>query len=361
MATTTPVLEVRGLSRTFARGTVKAVDHIDLDVSPGEIVSILGPSGCGKTTTMRIVAGLDSPSAGTVRIQGEDVTGRPPHKRNVGLVFQSLAIFPHMSVRQNIAFGLRMQGLAAATIKGKVESVLNLVQLPPEKFAERQPSELSGGQLQRVALARTLVTEPALVLFDEPMAALDRRLRDYMAVELRAIQKQLGLAAVYVTHDQETASMMSDRIVIMNAGRILQTGTPEEIYERPNSVFVSEFLGDTNVLRVERLLDRQDGSARVSVEGGIELRAVADERPGSDGSFVIFRPDQAVIHAADPGNAVAGKVASVQFRSGLYRWQILLPTGQILIAQSPDNRLSLGSGDSAWITVDPKKARIVAS
>ncbi|TIT53239.1 MAG: ABC transporter ATP-binding protein, partial [Mesorhizobium sp.] len=235
-----PVLEIRNLSRTFAHGAVRAVDQIDLDVQPGEIVSILGPSGCGKTTTMRIIAGLDLPTAGEVRILGKNVAGKPPHQRNVGLVFQSLAIFPHMSVKQNVAFGLRMQGLARNLIEAKVAKALELVQLSPEKFAGRRPSELSGGQLQRVALARTLVTEPALVLFDEPMAALDRRLRDYMAVELRSIQKQLGLAAVYVTHDQETASMMSDRVIIMNAGKILQAGTPEEIYETPNSKFVSD-------------------------------------------------------------------------------------------------------------------------
>jgi ABC-type Fe3+/spermidine/putrescine transport system ATPase subunit len=360
MEQTAPVLEVRNLSRTFAHGSVRAVDHIDLEVQPGEIVSMLGPSGCGKTTTMRIIAGLDTPTSGEVRILGEDVTGRPPHKRNVGLVFQSLAIFPHMSVMQNIAFGLRMQGLAARVIETKVAKALELVQLPSAKFATRRPGELSGGQLQRVALARTLVTEPALVLFDEPMAALDRRLRDYMAVELRSIQKQLGIAAVYVTHDQETASMMSDRVVIMNAGKIVQAGTPEEIYEQPNSRFVSEFLGDTNVLRVEHVIRQADGTSLVHAEGGVVTRAAGLAGHDDTGeSFAMFRPEQTIVHPADPGAAFQGKVTSAQFRSGLHRWQIALPGGKTVIAQSTENRLATLSGDTVWITIDPHKVRIV--
>lgn len=354
-----PVLEIRNLSRTFAHGAVRAVDHIDLDVQPGEIMSILGPSGCGKTTIMRIIAGLDSPTSGEVRILGKDVAGKPPHKRNVGLVFQSLAIFPHMSVKQNVAFGLRMQGLANNLIETKVAKALELVQLSPAKFAERRPSELSGGQLQRVALARTLVTEPALVLFDEPMAALDRRLRDYMAVELRAIQKHLGIAAVYVTHDQETASMMSDRVIIMNAGKILQAGAPEEIYEAPNSRFVSDFLGDTNTLRIARVLDHANGTSLVQTDAGLAIR-VANCTDIGEGAFVIFRPEQTIVHSTDPGGAFEGKVVSSQFRSGLHRWQIVLPSGNTLIAQSTENRLASSAGDTAWITIDPGKARIVS-
>ncbi|MER9056885.1 ABC transporter ATP-binding protein [Mesorhizobium sp. M0910] len=354
-----PVLEIRNLSRTFAHGAVRAVDDIDLDVQPGEIVSILGPSGCGKTTIMRIIAGLDCPTSGEVRILGKDVAGKPPHKRNVGLVFQSLAIFPHMSVKQNVAFGLRMQGLASSLIETKVAKALELVQLSPEKFAERRPSELSGGQLQRVALARTLVTEPALVLFDEPMAALDRRLRDYMAVELRAIQKQLGVAAVYVTHDQETASMMSDRVIIMNAGKILQAGTPEEIYDAPNSRFVSDFLGDTNTLRIARVLDQANGTSLVQTDAGLAIR-VANRTDIGEGAFVIFRPEQTIVHPADPGGAFEGQVVSSQFRSGLHRWQIVFPGGNTLIAQSTENRLASSAGDTAWVTIDSGKARIVS-
>jgi ABC-type Fe3+/spermidine/putrescine transport system ATPase subunit len=362
METHDPVLQVRNLSRTFARGAVKAVDSVDLDVQPGEIVSILGPSGCGKTTIMRMVAGLDSPTSGQIRILGKDVVGKPPHKRNVGLVFQSLAIFPHMNVRQNVAFGLRMQGLPAATIETRVKAALELVQLPPDKFAERRPGELSGGQLQRVALARTLVTEPALVLFDEPMAALDRRLRDYMAVELRAIQKQLGIAAVYVTHDQETASAMSDRVVIMSAGKVVQVGSPASIYDTPNSRFVAEFLGDTNVFRIMRIVERNADGMRLQMEGGAELLCTdATAGPIVEGMFAIFRPEQTIVHSTDPGpGAIAGKIVSTQFRSGLYRWQIALAGANAVLAQSTENRLAHSAiDDPVWVTIEPGKVRFV--
>jgi putative spermidine/putrescine transport system ATP-binding protein len=359
MQSTQSALEVRNLSRTFARGSVKAVDNVDLDVQAGEIVSILGPSGCGKTTMMRMIAGLETPTSGEIRILGKNVVGQPPYKRNVGLVFQSLAIFPHMSVRQNVAFGLRMQGLAADVIAAKVKTALDLVQLPFQTFSTRRPGELSGGQLQRVALARTLVTEPALVLFDEPMAALDRRLRDYMAVELRAIQKNLGIAAIYVTHDQETASAMSDRVVILNAGKVQQVGSPAAIYDMPNSRFVAEFLGDTNVLRVERLVAGDDGASLALTEGGARIRYAVG--PVSEGMFAIFRPEQTVVHASDPGgDALRGTIASTQFRSGLYRWQIVLGQGNQIIAQSTENRLRTCSvGDPAWLSVDADKVRFV--
>ncbi|MER8435955.1 ABC transporter ATP-binding protein [Mesorhizobium sp. M1312] len=361
MQATQSVLEVRNLSRTFARGLVKAVDNVDLDVQAGEIVSILGPSGCGKTTMMRMIAGLETPTSGEIRILGKDVVGKPPYKRNVGLVFQSLAIFPHMSVQQNIAFGLRMQGLAANVIEAKVRTALDLVQLPPQTFATRRPGELSGGQLQRVALARTLVTEPALVLFDEPMAALDRRLRDYMAVELRAIQKKLGIAAIYVTHDQETASAMSDRVVILNAGKVIQVGSPAAIYDMPNSRFVAEFLGDTNVLRIERLVDSDKGALLALTEGGAKIRYSAAQGPVSEGMYAIFRPEQTLVHASDPGaGALHGTIASTQFRSGLYRWQIALGHSNTIIAQSTENRLGqCAVGDPAWVGVDPNKVRFV--
>lgn len=359
MDTAAQVLEVRGLSRTFANGLIKAVDNIDLKVSRGEIVSILGPSGSGKTTTMRMIAGLEAPSAGSIRLMGKEVTGSPPYKRNVGLVFQSFAIFPHMSVRQNVAFGLRMQRLAADVIDTKVAAALELVQLPERTFGSRRPSELSGGQLQRVALARTLVTEPALVLFDEPMAALDRRLRDHMAVELRAIQKQLGIAAIYVTHDQESASMMSDRVVIMNAGRILQDGTPEEIYLEPTNRFVSEFLGDANVLEVEQVLENDGAKARVRVSRGIDLWASFSSKV-EPGMFVVIRPEHAVVHVQDPGGAIEGKVNSVQFRNGLHRWHVAVLGGGTLMAQSAASPTDPTIGARVWVTTDPSKSRVVS-
>jgi ABC-type Fe3+/spermidine/putrescine transport system ATPase subunit len=353
------ILEVRGLSRTFANGQIRAVDSVDIDVAAGEIVSILGPSGCGKTTTMRMIAGLETPTAGTIRLLGEDVTALPPHKRNVGLVFQSFAIFPHMTVRQNVAFGLRMQRVAAASIEARITSALDLVQLPVGTYGDRRPSELSGGQLQRVALARTLVTEPALVLFDEPMAALDRRLRDHMAVELRAIQKQLGIAAIYVTHDQESASMMSDRVVIMNAGQIIQDGTPEEIYLRPVNRFVSEFLGDANVLPIQQVLSRSEGKVLLRLADGVDLRVADAATPIEPGMFVVFRPEQAVLHRDDPGGALQGWVTSMQFRNGLHRWTVALPGEAKVIVQSADGQAAPAIDSRVWVSVDPIKCRVV--
>lgn len=360
MQNTSPVLELKRVSRVFARGNVRAVDGVDLEVFPGEIVSILGPSGCGKTTTMRVIAGLDRPTAGDVRIFGKSVLEMAPHRRNVGLVFQSLAVFPHMTVWQNVAFGLRMQRLAKAVICEKVDRLLRLVQLPPDEFADRHPNELSGGQLQRVALARTLVTEPALVLFDEPMAALDRRLRDYMAVELRTIQKTLGIAAVYVTHDQETASAMSDRIAIMNDGALVQVGTPEEIYERPESRFVAEFLGDVNFLRPDRVGGR-DGDYRTVHLSGARM-TVVDGGSGDGGEPVVMvRPEHVGIGPKPNGAAaLRGVVTDSQFGGGLYRWQVRLADGQLVGARSTEDPLGhAANGSEVWLSLRPRSARLL--
>lgn len=360
MQSNQPALELKNLSRLFARGAVRAVDGVDLEVHCGEIVSILGPSGCGKTTTMRIVAGLDHPTGGDVRIAGVSVLATAPHRRNVGLVFQSLAVFPHMTVRQNVAFGLRMQRLPPAEIGEKVDRMLRLVQLPPEEFADRHPGQLSGGQLQRVALARTLVTEPALVLFDEPMAALDRRLRDYMAVELRGIQKKLGIAAVYVTHDQETASAMSDRIAIMNAGVLVQVGTPEEVYERPQSRFVAEFLGDANFIRPERVGAR-NGEGRTVQLSGTTVTVVDSGHASGGDPVVMVRPEHVEIATAPNGGAsLRGTVTGSQFGGGLYRWQVRLADGQLVGARSTEDPLGhIASGSDVWLTLRPRSARLL--
>jgi ABC-type Fe3+/spermidine/putrescine transport system ATPase subunit len=360
MNTPRPALQLQEISRVFARGRIRAVDGVSLEVFPGEIVSILGPSGCGKTTTMRMIAGLDAPTSGDIRIFGESVRGKPPHRRNVGLVFQSLAIFPHMTVRQNVAFGLRMRGLGKEAIAEKVARVLALVQLPAEDFAERYPNALSGGQLQRVALARTLVTEPALVLFDEPMAALDRRLRDYMAIELRAIQKALGIAAIYVTHDQETASAMSDRIAIMQAGRIVQVGSPAEVYESPASRFVAEFLGDANIL-VPTSVGERNGLYR-TVEIADAIVTVLDTDHDAAGTAVLmFRPEHAEIRSEPAeGSRMQGVVVASQFKAGSYCCQVRLPDGQLVVARSAEDPFRNGPRDGAvWLAVKAANVRLL--
>jgi ABC-type Fe3+/spermidine/putrescine transport system ATPase subunit len=364
MSNPPPVLQLQDVSRHFARGTIRAVDGVSLEVTQGEIVSILGPSGCGKTTIMRMIAGLDAPTDGDIRIFGESMRGRPPHRRNVGLVLQSLAVFPHMSVRQNIAFGLRMRRFKKPVIDEKVDRVLEVVQLPAADFAHRSPHELSGGQLQRVALARTLVTEPALVLFDEPMAALDRRLRDHMAGELRAIQKALGIAAIYVTHDQETASAMSDRIAIMQAGKVVQVGTPAGVYERPASRFVAEFLGDANFLAPRAIGAREGRYRAVDVaDATLQLLDADDDvvNGAGDTPVVMVRPEHTEIRLQPPdGCGLKGVVIGSQFRSGAYRWQIRLADGQTVVASSARDFLAgVGSGGEVWVSLQPEHARLL--
>jgi len=361
MNAASPVLELIEVSRGFAQATVPAVDAVSLEVSSGEIVSLLGPSGCGKTTTMRMIAGLDRPNAGDIRVHGQSVVDVPPHRRNIGLVFQSLAVFPHMTVRENVAFGLRMQRVPRAAIAEKVDRMLDLVQLPPVDFGGRYPNKLSGGQLQRVALARTLVTEPTVVLFDEPMAALDRRLRDYMAIELRGIQKRLGFAAIYVTHDQETASAMSDRIAIMRAGRICQVGSPAAVYQSPCTKFVADFLGDANFL-VPQSVGGDDGGRRMVQLLDMKLRIPCEHANGRGQPVIMCRPEHISLSTHPAAGAAKGTIRASQFKAGAHRWQIELSDGQQVVAQSsqdlPGNAIR---GGAVWLTISAEHARLLGS
>jgi spermidine/putrescine transport system ATP-binding protein len=248
-------VEVEGVRREF--GSFVALDGVSLAIRPGEFLTLLGPSGCGKTTLLRILAGLDVADAGAVRIDGQDVGEIPAHQRPVNTVFQSYALFPHMTVRENVAFGLRMKKVPAAEVDRRVDRMLDLVQIAT--FAERKPAQLSGGQKQRVALARALINEPKVLLLDEPLGALDSKLRKELQVELLALQRRLGITFIFVTHDQEEALVMSDRIAVMRAGRIEQLGEAEEIYERPRTRFVSQFLGTCNL--IEGKATRREGLA----------------------------------------------------------------------------------------------------
>jgi spermidine/putrescine transport system ATP-binding protein len=240
----TPSVSLRGLTKSFGGSAV--VDGLDLDIASGEFFSLLGPSGCGKTTTLRMIAGFSDPTAGTVLVGGDDVTSTPPHKRDVNTVFQSYALFEHLDVRRNVAFGLRRRGIDKATLNQRVSDMLDLVELGDR--GKDRPSQLSGGQRQRVALARALINEPKVLLLDEPLAALDRKLRQAMQAELKAIQREVGITFLFVTHDQDEALSMSDRVAIMNQGVIEQCGTPEDIYERPTSVFAAGFIGTSNLM-----------------------------------------------------------------------------------------------------------------
>jgi putative spermidine/putrescine transport system ATP-binding protein len=269
-------ISLRGLSKHF--GEVRAVDELDLDIADGEFFSMLGPSGSGKTTVLRLVAGFEQPTAGRIELGGEDVTSRPPFARDVNTVFQDYAIFPHMSVRQNVEYGLRVKRVPRPDRRARAEEALATVRL--EGYGDRRPHQLSGGQRQRVALARALVNRPQVLLLDEPLGALDLKLRRQMQIELKQIQRDVGITFVFVTHDQEEALTMSDRIAVFNEGRIEQLATPVELYEQPASAFVAGFVGTSNLL-----------------EG-----AVARDVVGTDGQFVV-RPEKVTMLA--PGDAPA--------------------------------------------------------
>ncbi|OSP54205.1 ABC transporter ATP-binding protein [Pseudoruegeria sp. SK021] len=240
----TTIAHIDGISKRF--GKAMAVEHMDMDIKAGEFVTFLGPSGCGKSTTLRILGGFEKPDTGRIILDGTDVTALPPNRRNVNMVFQDYALFPHMTVRQNIAFGLELKGMTKAQIAARLDELMSFLELT--SYADRHPEQLSGGQRQRVALARALAPDPALLLLDEPLGALDAKLRGQVQQELKAIQRRTSKTFFFVTHDQDEALTMSDRIVVMNAGRIEQDGSPEDLYFRPASRFVAEFIGETNLL-----------------------------------------------------------------------------------------------------------------
>ena len=304
-------VEVTGARKTF--GTFVALEDINLAVEANEFVSLLGASGCGKTTLLRIIAGFERPDAGVIRIFGEDVTRLPPHARPTNIVFQRGALFPHMSVRENIGYSLRLRGWTRQRIDDQVERLLSLVRLAG--FGDRDPSQLSGGQTQRVALARALAGEPRVLLLDEPFSALDLKLRQQMQLELKALQRALGATFVFVTHDQTEALVMSDRIAIMNAGRIVQFGRPQEIYRNPHSVFVSDFIGQTNLLSGE-IIESNGRNAQFRLSSGhIVEAAMATALPPGAAAVLSVRPENVRLHR-QPGNgatqpALTGTISEI--------------------------------------------------
>lgn len=247
MSVPDPIVRIESVSKSFGKDA--ALEHLDLSIAPGEFVTLLGPSGCGKSTTLRILGGFETPSTGKITIENQDVTALPPNKRNVNMVFQDYALFPHMTVRQNISFGLELKGMGKADIKLRLDEITAFLEL--ESYVDRYPAQLSGGQRQRVALARALAPDPALLLLDEPLSALDAKLRGQVQQELKSIQRRSNKTFLFVTHDQEEALTMSDRIIVMNNGRVEQDGTPEELYFHPANRFVAEFIGETNFISGE--------------------------------------------------------------------------------------------------------------
>lgn len=318
-------------------GKAIAVDAIDLRVEPREFISLLGPSGCGKTTTLRMVSGFEEPTSGKLLISGQDSKGVPPHKRRVNTVFQSYALFEHMTVSENVAFGLRVKGVDKATAKTKVYEALDLVQLA--QFADRRPAQLSGGQKQRVALARALVNEPDVLLLDEPLSALDLKLRQAMRYELGRLHRELGLTFIFVTHDQEEAITMSDRIAVMDHGHIHQLGTPTEIYERPASRFVADFIGETNLIEVSGA-GHSTGSPAVKMATGelVLLGQNDDVSTGTDRKLLLaVRPQRVTVTATDEPaapdqTAIAGQMTELLFLGDSTRATVLLPDGSQVVA-----------------------------
>jgi spermidine/putrescine ABC transporter ATP-binding subunit len=308
--TTSVDVELEHVTKRF--GAVTAVNAVSLEVAQGEVLALLGPSGCGKTTTLRMIAGFEDPDAGLVRIKGQVVNDLPTYRRNLGMVFQQYALFPHMSVFDNVAFGLRMRGTSRTETRRRVGEAMTLVRL--QGLEGRFPSELSGGQQQRVALARAVVTTPAVLLLDEPLGALDKKLREQMQIEIRALQRALGITTIFVTHDQEEALTLADRIAVMENGVIVQIGTPTEIYERPRSRFVSDFIGVSNFL-AGRVVERRGETVSVEV-GAFRLQATGGDglAPG-DRVEVAVRPEKIHLSADPPAhpNAVRGQIENVVY------------------------------------------------
>ncbi|HKZ07507.1 MAG TPA: ABC transporter ATP-binding protein [Methylomirabilota bacterium] len=314
------VVELRGCTREY--GALRAVDALDLAVQEGEFLSLLGPSGCGKTTTLNLIAGFVEPTAGRVFIDGEDVTGRPPHLRGLGVVFQSYALFPHLTVFENVAFGLRERKVPAVEIAQRVGDALGLVRL--EGRERQRPAQLSGGMQQRVALARALVYRPRVLLLDEPLAALDKRLREEMRVELRSIQRAIGITTVFVTHDQAEALGLSDRIAVMQGGRIEQLGAPREIYERPATRFVADFIGASTMLR-----GRAVSGELVTVTEGVTLRVAAGRalKVGAEVELAI-RPERVRLATAPGDNVVEAEIDTLVYQGAQTEVTAKLADGQ---------------------------------
>ena len=329
-------LEIENLQKRFAQTT--AVEHVQLEVTRGDFVSLLGPSGCGKTTTLRIIAGFELPSSGAIRLDGVDITQRPPNQRNVGMVFQSYALFPNMTVSENVGFGLKVAKKPAAEIKRRVDDMLNLIELPA--LAQRYPYQLSGGQQQRVALARALAIQPQVLLLDEPLSALDAKIRVALRSEIRSIQRKLGITTIYVTHDQEEALSLSDRIVVMNEGRVEQIGTPFEIYNFPRTAFVAAFVGTLNVLR-GRVADPARRKIVVDGQEVVASRGLEHARVG-DACSVALRPEIVSLgEAAGDGNQMQGTVEDVSFLGSIVRIRVRFTDNAISVDTFNNPRLLL--------------------
>ena len=351
------MVKVNELFKNF--NTVKAVDGISFEVAEGDFLTLLGPSGSGKTTTLMMIAGFEYPTSGDIRVRGASVIALPPYRRNIGMVFQNYALFPHLTIYENIAFPLKMRKAPKSTIREKVHAVLDLVRLGGVE--ERFPSQLSGGQQQRIALARAMVFDPPLLLMDEPLGALDKKLREQMQLEIKRIQAEVGITIIYVTHDQGEALTMSNRIAIMNAGRIEQIGSPNEVYERPANKFVADFIGESNFLE-GTVVSIERKNLLIRTESGLQFKALA-RKPFSKGgkATVSLRPEKVFLGSQGrKGNAIkplAGVVEDVIYIGEIIRYKIRLGKNELITLkeQTRSDRKQFERGEKVtvgWLPED---------
>jgi spermidine/putrescine transport system ATP-binding protein len=347
-------VDCRNLVKSFSAGAVRALDGVSVGIRAHEFFTLLGPSGCGKTTLLRLIAGFEVQDSGTIVLDGRPLDGLPPYRRPVNTVFQSYAVFPHLTVAENVAFGLEMQRRTRAEIASRVSEMLTLVKL--EGLEARRPAELSGGQQQRVALARALATRPQVLLLDEPLSALDLKLRTEMQLELKRLQHEVGVTFIFVTHDQHEALTMSDRIAVMRAGRILQVGTPEEIYEYPSERYVADFIGETNLLDATRV-----GPMRFRLASGVEVET-SEPGPLGDKVTLVIRPERALLAPAGAATFSA-RVEQVVY-IGSDTVYLLLLDGGLRFRVRDQNRDGAGAraraGDRVGIVMPPSAIRVLA-
>ncbi|MEP7057565.1 MAG: ABC transporter ATP-binding protein [Caldimonas sp.] len=363
-----PFLQIRDVVKDF--GGQRAVDHVSIDIAKGEIFALLGSSGCGKTTLLRMLAGFEKPTSGTITLDGRDLAELPPYERPLNMMFQSYALFPHLTVAENIAFGLRRARTPPAELRARVDAMLKLVQLT--SFAGRKPHQLSGGQQQRVALARSLAKQPQLLLLDEPLGALDKKLREETQIELAHIIEEVGVTCVMVTHDQEEAMTMASRIAVMSEGRLLQVGAPGDIYETPANRFVADFIGNVNLLDgkvVEDepdhvVIETADGPHWVGhgITGTLWMPVTVALRPEK---IRISRGEPADAEARAPYNRVHGSVKDIAYFGSFTVYHLGLPSGNVLkVSQSNSERLltdRLGTGESAWASWSPQSMVVLTT
>jgi spermidine/putrescine transport system ATP-binding protein len=355
-------IEARGVTKIFGAGTdaVKALDDVSVRIRENEFFTLLGPSGCGKTTLLRLIAGFDFPTRGEILLHGEDIAGLPPYKRPVNTVFQNYALFPHMTVAENIGFGLEMLGKPKEEVQATVSAMLKLVRM--QELRNRRTNQISGGQQQRVALARALAPRPKVLLLDEPLSALDYKLRKDMQIELKRLQHETGITFIFVTHDQEEALTMSDRLAVMSHGRILQIGTPRDIYDRPAERFVANFIGETNFLEGE-IAEAGNGRAKVRLSSGALVNATLPEAAELAGKVtVVVRPEHARLATSAEGSTLRGRLENVVYFGTDTHYYVRLDDGPEFIVRQQNQRgidAALASGVPVGVFIGENAAQVL--